>query len=71
MYHYTHLIMIDWFQSNFKNFVELEVRRGTKGGAYSTARMKLGSMPKKDLQRVMVLLNQISNTTHDAQDVQS
>jgi len=55
--------MLNMFHRNFKNFVELEVRKGCTGGAYSAASMKLGSLPKKDLQSVLVLLNEIAKQT--------
>lgn len=55
--------MLNMFHRNFKNFVELEVRKGATGGGYSVASMKLGSLPKKDLQSVLVLLNEIAKQT--------
>ena len=57
------ITMLNLFHRNFKNFVELEVRKGFTGGDYSVAKMKLGSLPKKDLHNVLVLLNEIAKQT--------
>ena len=55
--------MLELFHRNFKNFVDLEVRRGLQGGEYSVAKLKLGSLPKRDLESILMVLNEIAKQT--------
>ncbi len=57
--------MLNLFHRNFSSFVELEVRKGLTGGNYSVAKMKLGSLPKKELPNVLILLNEIARQTQE------
>ena len=51
------------FQKVFKNFVDLEVRKGLTGGSYCVAKVKLGSLPKRDLEWVLAAMHTITEET--------
>ena len=48
------------FQRVFKNYVELEVRKGVQGGGYTVAKAKIASLPKRELQGVLADMHQIT-----------
>ena len=48
------------FSRTFKQGVELEVKKGFAERGYASARVSLGSLPKKHLGDILVLLNEIA-----------
>ena len=51
------------FQKVFKNFSEIEVRKGLTGGDYCVVKIKLGTLAKKELPGVLAIMHEITERT--------
>ena len=51
------------FHKVFKDFTDLEVRKGLTGGTYCVVKVKVGSLRKKDLNDVLGVMELIAGET--------
>ena len=51
------------FQKVFKNFSEIELRKGLTGGDYCSVKIKLGTLRKKELHGVLAIMHEITERT--------
>src|SRR5262245_53568514 len=56
---YPHSIM-DWIFRRHLQGVLLEVRRGRQGADYASVKVQLGSLPKKDMEAVLWIVDQVA-----------
>jgi len=55
------------FHKVFKNFTDLEVRKGLTGGSYCVIKVKVGSLRKKDLNEILGVMELIAGETPQIQ----
>ena len=49
-----------WMFKRHLQGVLLEVRRGTQGADYASVKVQLGSLPKRDMESVLYIVDQVA-----------